>query len=233
MSQVVEIVQLQSIDDEAAAFRAALADVERRLRGNEQLDEARREFAAADSVLQLAQKDQRRVEGQIEDVTSRIDPAEKRLYSGSVKNPKELGSIEHEVESLKQRRSGLEDELLEILSRVESAEHERTRTAKAVLQWEALWEREQQELKHELKRLGDAVSRADQKREIQKAKVSPRSLSIYEEVRRRRGGMAVAKITGGACGGCRVAMPESLRRRAFATETLAQCPNCERILYIG
>lgn len=233
MSQVLEIVQLQSIDDEAAAFRAALADVERRLRGNEELNEARREFAAADSVLQAGQKDQRRVEGQVEDVTSRIEQTEKRLYSGEVKNAKELASIEHEVESLKQRRSVLEDELLEILSQVETAERTRARTAKAVNQLEALWEREQQDLKHEVKRLGDSVARADQKRELQKAKVSARSLHVYEDVRRRHGGMAVAKITGGTCGGCRVAMPESLRRRAFATDTLAQCPNCERILYIG
>lgn len=233
MSQVTEVVSLQAVDDEAAALRAALSDVERRLRGNEELDEARRQLAACDAILATAQKDQRRVDGQIEGLTTKITPEEKRLYDGSVKNPKELASIQHEVELLKKRRSEYEDELFEILSRLESAERERKAAARTVADLEALWEREQQELKHEAKGLGDAIDRADRKRELQKVKVNPRALHIYEDVRRKRGGGAVARIQGGACGGCRITLPDALRRTAFSVDLLAQCPNCERILYIG
>lgn len=233
MSQVSELVELQAIDDEAAALSAALSDVERRLRGNEQLDDARREHATADAALTTVQREQRRVDGEIETLTSRIDPEEKRLYDGSVKNAKELGNIQHEVELLKERRSALEDELLEILSRLEIAEREKAAAVRAVTTLEASWEREQQELKHEAKRLGDAVERSTRKREIQKGKVNARFLHVYEDVRRRRGGGAVARIQGGTCSGCRVTIPDAVRRRAFSSETLAQCPNCDRILYIG
>jgi len=45
--------------------------------------------------------------------------------------------------------------------------------------------------------------------------------------------MAVAHIQGGMCAGCRVSIPEAIRRRAFAPDQLAQCPNCERILDVG
>lgn len=233
LSQVTEVVSLQGIDDEAAALRAALSDVERRLRANEELDQARRELLASDAILASTQRDQRRVDGQIEGMTAKITPEEKRLYDGSVKNPKELSSIQHEVELLKRRRSEHEDELLEILSRLENAERERIAAARGVAQLEARWEREQQELKHEAKGLGDAIGRADRKRELQKGKVSPRALRTYEDVRRKRGGGAVARIQGGACGGCRITLPDALRRTAFSADLLAQCPNCERILYIG
>jgi uncharacterized protein len=233
MSQVTEIVQLQAIDDEAATFRAALDDVERRLRGNEELDAARRELTTAEGAVAEAQKDQRRTEGEVEGLNAKIEPEEKRLYDGSVKNPKELASIQQELDQLKQRRSGFEDELLAILARLDTADRERTRAAKAVADLEALWERDQQGLKHESKRLADAVHVADQKRDVQKAKISPRSLLTYEDVRRKRGGNAVAKIQGGVCGGCRITLPDNLRRRAFSVDLLVQCPNCERILYIG
>lgn len=233
MSQVTEIVQLQAIDDEAATFRAALDDVERRLRGNEELDAARRELVAADTAVAEAQRDQRKIEGQIEGLSAKIDPEEKRLYDGSVKNPKELASIQQELEQLKQRRSESEDALLEVLSRLDIAQREQQRANKSVSELEGLWEREQQNLKHESKRLADAARVADQKREVQKAKVNPRSLQTYDDVRRKRGGMAVARIQGGTCGGCRIALPDNLRRRAFSVDLLAQCPNCERILYIG
>jgi uncharacterized protein len=233
LSQVSELVTLQAIDDEAAAFRAALSDVDLRLRGNDELDAARRKQASAEATLLTAQKEQRRLDGQVEGLTAKIEPEEKRLYDGSVKNPKELGSIQHEIELLKQRRSAFEDELLGVLSRVDAAERERAVAAKSVAQLEAVWDRQQQELKHEVKRLGDSIDRADRKREIQRGRVNPRSLHIYETVRKKRGGGAVARIQGGACGGCRITLPDALRRRAFSADLLAQCPNCERILYIG
>ena len=66
-----------------------------------------------------------------------------------------------------------------------------------------------------------------------KAKVSPRAIVIYEDVRRRKGGMAVARVIGGTCQGCRITVPEAIRKRAFGTEILAQCPNCDRILSLG
>lgn len=233
MSQVTEIVQLQAIDDEAATLRAALDDVERRLRGNEELDAARRELAAADTAAAEAQREQRMVEGQIEGLSAKIDPEEKRLYDGSVKNPKELASIQQELEQLKQRRSEFEDQLLEVLSRLDTAQREQLRANKSVGELEGLWEREQQNLKHEAKRLADSARVADEKRDLQKAKVNPRSLQTYDDVRRKRGGNAVARIQGGVCGGCRITLPDNLRRRAFSADLLVQCPNCERILYIG
>jgi hypothetical protein len=233
MSQVAEIRALQELDDEAATYRAALDDVERRLRGSEALNEARRTFAVAEDEASKLRRDQRRIEGQVETLTARILPEEKRLYDGSVKNPKELSSIQHELELLKEQRSKLEDELLDVLSRLEIADAEHKVSQKAVLQLETGWAAEQQALKHEAKRLNDSIARSDAKRAAQKPKLTPRAFQVYEEVRRRRGGMAVARIQGSACGGCRVSLPDAVRKRAFASDQIPQCPNCERILYIG
>ena len=233
VSQVTEVRTLQEIDDEVATVRAAIEDVERRLRGNPELDQARRDFATAQSELQDAQRVQRRLDGDVAGLNARIQPEEKRLYDGSVRNPKELSNIQHEVELLKEQRSKLEDQLLDVMSRLEVAEREFSAAEKRLLQWEARWENEQTELRHELKKLGDLLARDEAKREIQKPKVNPRVLALYEEVRKRRGGVAVAHIQGGNCGGCRVQIPEAIRRRAFSADQVAQCPNCERLLYVG
>lgn len=233
MSQVTELVALQAVDDEAAALQAAVADVERQLRGNAELDAARRELATAEAELTEVQRQQRRIDGEIEGLTAKIEPEEKRLYDGSVKNPKELGNIQHEIDLLKERRSQFEDELLDVLARLETAERSRATAAKAVIKLEAGWEHQQQELRHELRRLSDSLALTERRRQVQQGKVGARALSVYEAVRKKRGGGAVARIQGGACGGCRIAIPDALRRRAFSSELLAQCPNCERILYIG
>lgn len=233
MSQVTDIRTLQEIDDEAATLRAALEDVERRLRGSDDLNEARRNAAALDSELADVRRAQRRIEGEVEGLTARIEPEEKRLYDGSVRNPKELQNIQHELDALKQQRARLEDQLLEVMTNLDRVERDHSDAVNTLTREEARWEKDQGELKHESHRLNDLIARADARREAQRMKVSPRNLQVYEEVRRRRGGLAVARVAGGTCGGCRVAIPEAVRRRAFGADQLAQCPNCERILYVG
>jgi len=233
VSQVVDIRTLQEIDDEASALRASLEEVQRRQKGSAELDAARARFAAAESELAAARKEQRRIDGEVDDLTARITPEEKRLYDGSVRNPKELGNIQHEVENLKANRSRLEDALLEVLARVETAESENASSQQALARSEARRAAEETDLARESERLNAAIASSDSRRTAQKAKILPRSLTVYEEVRRRHSGNAVARIAGGNCAGCRVAVPETVRRRAFSGDELAQCPNCGRILYVG
>jgi predicted nucleic acid-binding Zn-ribbon protein len=230
---VLDIVALQGLDDDAAALRAALSSVELRLRGDPELDEARREVVELDGRLATGRKEQRAADAEIAGLNAKITPEEKRLYDGSVRNPKELTNIQHEVDALKVRRGEFEDALLAVMDRVESLDRDRRRGAKLVEQLEERWERFQAELKHESKRLNDAIVRADTKREAQKSAIPPRDAFLYDDLRRRKGGMAVARINAGNCTGCRLNIPETVRRKAFSSATLAQCPNCERILSFG
>jgi predicted nucleic acid-binding Zn-ribbon protein len=233
MSQVLDLLTLQGFDDEAAALRAALADVERRLGGDEELDDARRALATAETAAREVHRQQKLLEDEVERRSDKIAPEEKRLYDGSVKNPKELASIQHEIEFLRAERGKFEDQLIEVLTRRETIDTEHLDAKKLVEELEARREHQQQDLRHEARRLNDMLARVDARREAQKSKIDSRALRVYEEVRRRKGGMAVARIQGGSCMGCRITIPDALRRRALSTDTLAQCPNCERILYIG
>lgn len=233
MSQVSEIQSLQEIDDQGATYRAALESIESKLRGDAELDEARLRLAAADLELAPVKKDQVRVDGQLKMLTSKIEAEEKRLYSGTVTNAKELQNIQHEVDSLKEQRLRLEDQLLDVELRLDSANREQTAAAQDVTAREKARSADVEGWKHEVRTLNDSIARSDARREAQKLKVAPRSLAVYEDVRRRRGGMAVARVKGSTCGACRIQMPDSVRKKVFNSDVLAQCPNCERILYLG
>lgn len=233
VSQVIEIRTLQEIDDEAAGLRASLDDVERRLAASPELQAAREQFGDADAALGRVRREQRRLEGEVESLSARINPEEKRLYDGSVRNPKELTNIQHEVENLKRHRGEFEDQLLEIMTQLEAAEARHATSEKELVRAEARREAETADLRQEAQRLQGLVTRADARRLAQQPKIVPRNLKLYEDVRRRKGGVAVARVSGGTCGGCRVSIPEAVRRRAFSGDEVAQCPNCERILYVG
>jgi len=233
MSTVQDIVTLQAFDNEAAAFRAALADVEQRLLGDPELDEARRNSQELQNAAAELRKEQRRIDGEIADLTAKIDPEEKRLYDGSVKNPKELTNIQAELDMLKRNRSAFEEELLGVMSNIDTTERAADEAKALVTQLEQRWETQTSELKREAQKLQDAIGIAEQKCARQKTEIPPRSLAIYEDLKRRKGGTAVVKLQGGVCQGCRIMVPEGIRRRVFSPAILAQCPSCDRILAVG
>ena len=233
MSQVLEILSLQTIDDEIASYRASIAELERRLQGDEELDEARRGLAEATADRGRIRKDQRRIDGEVAALSDKIASEEKRLYDGSIKNPKELTNIQHEVDLLKASRGKLEDELIEILEAVETTGRSHKELTGLVASLEARWQNDQESFTQELRRLQGLLTGAEARREAQKAKVAPRAILMYDDLRRRKGGMAVSRVVGSTCSGCRVSIPDAIRRRVMAAADFAQCPNCERILALG
>jgi predicted nucleic acid-binding Zn-ribbon protein len=233
LSQIAEIRTLLEIDTALETLRASLEDAEWRTANSPDLDSARQRFSETDAALAESRKNQRRVDGEIAGLTARITPEETRLYDGSVKNPKELTNIQHELDLLKDQRSKLEDQLLEILAGIEVAESENDLAKNALVNAETDRAAETKTLKSEAKRLATAIATADANRAEQLPKVETRNMKSYNDARRRHGSGAVARVAGGNCGGCRVGIPESIRKRAFTADLIAQCPNCDRILYVG
>lgn len=232
MSQALEIVTLQQIDDEIASARTAIALAEERIARDEEVDQARATLEAAEGAFRDAQREQKRLEAEVARLNDRIVPEEKRLYSGEVKSPRELSSIEQEVGQLKERRAALETDLLAVLERVEQAE-EGLRSARASLdQQEARWDADRRDLTANVVALNARIDAETLRRADQAGRIVPASLQVYELVRKRKG-MAVARVQGQACAACRIALPEAVRKRAMSPVMLAQCPSCDRILYVG
>lgn len=233
MSQVLDILTLQEIDDEVATLRSSLAAVEQRLHSNQELNDARRVLEHAGGELARLQRQQRRLDGDIGALATRVNGEERRLYDGSIKSPKELSSLQHEVELLRKQLANLEDQVLEVMTAVEGQEERRERAAAGLASVERRWEAERARLEAEAQALRSRLEEGEGHRTTQQAKVPARALALYEDLRRRKGGLAVARIRGGACSGCRVALPAGLRHQAMAQDSLAQCPNCERILAVS
>lgn len=79
-----------------------------------------------------------------------------------------------------------------------------------------------------------ALEAAHQARAAAAQVVEPELLAAYEHARRRLGEVAVAQVTGHACGGCRLEIPalELERARAAAATGMPQCPACDRYLVL-
>jgi predicted nucleic acid-binding Zn-ribbon protein len=196
----------------------------------EELLQARRELAAAAEEHRRWLSKIRDLELEIESLSTKISSSEQRLYSGSVKNPKELSDIQNEIAALKRRCQSLEDELLEAMVSGEEAADvlEARRAAQAEI--EARWQANQATLQKELGEVETRVVKARAEREQLRRSIQPDDLAFYDRIRARFGTVAVTTLRDGVCGFCAVAPSSTKLGRLHSGRELLECGNCGRIL---
>jgi predicted nucleic acid-binding Zn-ribbon protein len=233
MTDLLELVSLQAIDDDLDRLRTRLASDRARLAGNDELVALRARLEASEVVLRELGRRQRTLEAAAQDLSARIEREEKKLYDGSIKQFKELQALEGDIGHVKEERRLLEDQLLEVLAELDEAESSRAALASETEAMEADWAETAALLTREVERLEREASTAERAREAQTERITAGAVRLYEGLRTRKGGKAVSFVAGASCGGCRVTIPDSLRRRILNSPALVQCPQCERILAAG
>jgi len=233
MTTVADLYLLQEMDIEIQAKQTALADVETRLGESEELEEKRQEVEEQRHRLREAQKKQREAEWAVEEVRVKIQPVEEKLYGGTVKIPKELVGLQHDVDSLKARQRELEDRDLEAMSVVEEVERGLAETERRLSDMDAEWQAEQESLRQQKDDLQREIQELEQRRSSQAATIDAEMIRQYDVLRALHQGRAVAKVERGICQGCRITLPMHVLQRARRANHLVQCTSCERILYLS
>ena len=222
--------QLQKLDLELENGQRRTAEIQASLGESQVLRQARRALSSAQEELREWKAKSRDLELEIASLNNKTTSSEKRLYSGSVTNPKELSDIQEEIASLKRRRRALEDELLEAMVYGEEAEATAEERHAALTNIETKWETEQAALKQELSQLETRIAQVHKAREALRAEIKADDLQIYDHIRERYGPQAVVTLRDGVCGFCAVS-PSSIKlKRIKKGQELLQCSNCHRIL---
>jgi predicted nucleic acid-binding Zn-ribbon protein len=221
---------LQEVDTALESRRGSLADAESRLGETEDLLASRERVAELLAAARAAASEQKDVELEADGVRAKIAPQETKLYSGSIKNPKELKDLQADIDQLKRHLSGIEDRDLEALTNVERAENELHAAEAELAALDAAWRQEQAELNERIGRLTLEIVEHEEIRRERAERVAAELLRTYDRLRVAHQGRGVAKLDRNLCMGCRISLPVNLVNRARAGSALAQCPNCERIL---
>ncbi len=230
MPQVADLASLQEIDDHLARLTTDLDEARADLEDDEALEAARSALTEVEERCSALEREQRQLEGEIDGLVARVEREEGRLYDGSVNLPKELAGLQQEIASLRSRLSDVEDTELALLDRLEEAEAAREEARTALQREEAASAEKHTRLGGVVERLEAEIAAKQAERETCRARLTAALVAQYEDLRRRRGGVAVTHMQGSICTGCRVTVPPSARKRALDPETPTLCPNCERIL---
>ena len=232
MSKVKQLYELQEIDLDIEHKNETLTQIKSRLGKDDELISARAALDTARRHLSELEHQQRTAEWGVDDIGKKIAHEEKKLYDGSVKNPRELMSLQQEVEHLKEQRKQQEEQLLNLMLEVDTAQQEVTRQSSELEEMEKAWHENQNQLSNEQTKIEAELAALKQKREALTEQIDTASLKTYVEIREARQGLAVAKVVQARCQGCRISLPMSDQQRARMGHELARCSNCGRILYM-
>ncbi len=231
MSVAKQLYRLQEIDLELESNEQALNQIASQLGESQAVTGAQAELKLEHQHLEELKREQHSAEWEVDTLITKLTTSEEKLYSGSIKNPKELTNLQHEIDSLKTTRNRLEDKALEIIDQVELAETSVASLSSKLNQLEAEWHRQQQQLSSRMEQLKTILSDLEHKRQLLLAKIDPQTVEFYDKLKKQKR-IAVAKVEQGICLGCRISLPITDLQQA-RSDNLVQCSSCGRILFLA
>jgi predicted nucleic acid-binding Zn-ribbon protein len=237
ISEQRALLELQAHDsaiDRLGHRRGSLPENARLAELDEALGAVDQLTAERQGSLATVQREQSRLEDEIDMVSGKASSEDARAASGRVTSPKELTAIQEEIASLKRRQGSLEDELLELMEQRETLEGELAELATRREGFTA----DQAEV---TKARDAALFEIDRELEAERAArdavapgVGEQLRALYDQIRARQGGVGAAALVGNTCQGCRVSISplELAAVRKQPPEAVKRCENCRRILVL-
>ncbi len=233
MNQAFHLYRLQQIDTQMDQVISSVAEIDRRLSGDETVKNATQAYQLSEKLLNQEQHSLKKIEFAVKEQQIKISQSESTLYSGKVRNPKELQDLQKEIASLKKHLASLEDQQIEVMVAVEERESQMRETQSALNQVQATfaeksagWVGQKDQLLHTLDRLKAERTTAT-------PPVSPESMRLYENIRKRKSGVAVTTVNDGSCTLCGATIRPMELQAARISQELVYCSTCGRILYVG
>jgi predicted nucleic acid-binding Zn-ribbon protein len=231
MSDLQLLNQLQDVDLQIEAKISSLQEIESSLGETGGLTTARAQVDSLRELLHDQEQRLRELELDVDDETDHIKADERKLYSGTVKNPKELEGLQRDLGQRQSRKSHLEDRELEVMSDIEATQAELQRAQAELERVGAEWDEQQRELSARQSEISAELETLRDTRVQVAALVEPANISLYERLRREKRGRAISRVERSTCMGCRIALPMGIVQHARTNREFVYCPSCGRILY--
>jgi predicted nucleic acid-binding Zn-ribbon protein len=228
------LLDLAAVDAEltrAVHRRRSLPELAEVEQADKALLSARDSLVAAETVASDLNRDVRKLEAEIDQVRAREDRDRGLLDSGTISSGKQLEDLQHELATLKRRQTVLEDELLEVMERLEAtvADVERGRAALADIEQRRLDATRRRD--EALAELGSAEEHGQHERRTLIGELPADLVVLYERIRARNG-TGAALLREHRCGACRLELDRTAigRLREAAPDEVLRCEECGVIL---
>lgn len=232
MSRVSVLFDLQQTDSTIDSHNVTISSIDRNLSDTSAIEAARQAVSEAEGAFVTARSSLKELEATAQKQEQHANELEEKLYAGKIKGQKEMAAAQSEIETFRQRKKETDDQTVEAMVNLETADAN-FKAAKAKLAaTEAEWEKATTAYRDERARHEAALLPLRADREKRLKVIMPTDIPIYEKLRSQKQGIAVAEVINGKiCSRCRVEQPLARVRDVKSGMILVTCHSCGRILY--
>ena len=228
MAWTEAIQRLQEVDVELKAIEGRLTAIAAQLADQREVLTTRKEAEMRATQTKKRQQAQKDLEFELGRVESKRAQTQQRLYSGDVRNPRELQDLQNESQALQRRQEQLEEQLLEAMDAHEKASHAATEAQAQYAAAMQRWEQGQQALQIEQQERRQRAQTLQAEATKLQTLIPAELLDTYKYLQRRMG-TAVAQVREGTCSVCGVATQLQIQQKMREREE-AYCDGCGRLL---
>jgi uncharacterized protein len=177
-------------------------------------------------------RDQTRFEHEIDSMTQKEQAEQTRMYDGSIVNARELEALQHEIASIRARRSDREDELLALLEMREQLEADLAAAGRETASARAEAHEAAGASGEELARVEADIVQHTAEREAIVPEIAPDVVELYEDLRRQKKGIGAAALVDGVCQACHEQLSSVELDKLKRADGVRRCEHCRRILVV-
>lgn len=231
MSRAENLYHLQQIDSQIDRHTKRLLEIQSILEDDRAVNAAKSRNQKAEAALQETRKNLQEAKNSVHTQRDKIKQSEERLYSGKVTNPKELEDIQNEIDALKRYLEVLEERQLEEMMALDEVQEAFDAAQLELSEAIAAGEARNAGLITERRGIEKDLTGLRENREQQRTAIDEHDLQIYEQLRGKRAGVAVAKVQDRNCAACGSTLGTANYQQARSPSKITQCETCERILF--
>jgi predicted nucleic acid-binding Zn-ribbon protein len=232
LTEIARLYELQKLDTNTEKANRHLQQLKKVLAEPPALLQARDNHSAAQEELAKWTSRQRELELELRGLNDRIAAADKKLMGGTNRNPKALEDLQQSIAAMRRQLTSVDETAVEALMQSEEASQRATNAADALASIEKQWAAKHEEwLADEVKTKRIVLQLRSHRAKMLEA-IPAADQQLYEDLRKRRAGVAVATIVNGQCSACNVKVPTGVVSGARSASAPAYCTSCGRILML-
>jgi predicted nucleic acid-binding Zn-ribbon protein len=229
--QIDTLVKVQQIEIETGKLKAYLEKVPSRISSLErELEEFIRSVEGDEAEIEEFNKQYRTLDADVQLNLSKIQKSQEKLRS--VKTNKEYQSSLKEIDNIKAINSKLEDEMLEYLEKIETAEKAIKDRKQHYTEIVDESNREKESIERDAEQRHENLVDLEAKRVAVATELGAGILEVFKQVKAKQANLvAIVAVQDAVCQGCNMNIPPQVYNELQRCNSLRYCPSCFRIIY--
>ena len=231
--QLTDLYRLQLAENKIRFYEREI----QKLKDDEDLKNRAEELNEAEAALEELQKtrhkldsERKKLEDEISLKNEKIKKDEQKLSSGTLTSSKEIVSLNEEIESLKKVNAEIENNMLEIMIKMDDTDEEIKIQKEKKEKIEAHLKKLSDEINEKIDVEEKALNRYKEKKQEVVSKIPADQIDKFNEVAQKRGGVAIGVLKEKLCLACNMEMSMVEAMNMSSDDTIYRCPNCKRML---